>query len=167
MWWLLYRDCHGLFKPSQWWCVGTVIASKKQSINNYSSTICHCEQKQSINNYSPSFVIASEAKQSTNHKTVIKKQKRKEVIIIYQIKELIFNFQFWSSLRSFRTSWDDKLKWLSKHIIFPLCASIFSQPPCCFATSPLTKGGKPHKPLIINTKKEKKKNSLLFNKPKN
>ena len=29
-------------------------------------------------------------------------------------------------LRSFRTSRDDKLKWLCKHIIFPLCASIFN-----------------------------------------
>ena len=37
----------------------------------------------------------------------------------------IFNFQF-LILRSFRTSWDDKLKWLCKLIIFPLCASIFN-----------------------------------------
>ena len=29
-------------------------------------------------------------------------------------------------LRSFRTSWDDKLKWLSKLVIFALCASIFN-----------------------------------------
>ena len=54
-----------------------------------------------------------------------------------------------------------------------------SQPPCCFATSPLTKGGKPSQitthcssslrgvkrrsnpqPLITNTKTEKKKNSM-------
>ena len=59
-------------------------------------------------------------------------EKKKEFTIIHQIKKLIFNkilifnFQFWSSLRSFRTSWDDKLKWLCKHIIFPLCASIFN-----------------------------------------
>ena len=66
--------------------------------------------------------------------------------------------------------------------IFNFQFSIFSQPPCCFATSPLTKGGKPpqatthcssslrdfievvaiHKPQKTNAKTEKKKKSLSF-----
>ena len=76
---------------------------------------CHCEQSEAI------------------HKplAVNTKTKNKKFSIIHQIKELIFNeilifnFQF-IMLRSFCTSWDDKLKWLSKLIIFVLCASIFN-----------------------------------------
>ena len=52
------------------------------------------------------------------------------IMIIYKPLEnlvvfSIFNFQF-LMLRSFRTSWDDKLKWLSKLVIFTLYASIFN-----------------------------------------
>ena len=67
------------------------------------------------------------------------------------------NFQF-LILRSFRTSWDDKLKWLCKHIILPLCVSIFnfqffifnffSTPPVASQLPPLRREAKPHKPLL-------------------
>ena len=94
----------------------------------------HCEQSEAI------------------HKPLITntKTEKKEFTTFNQVKELIlneiliFNFQFSISYVS----------------IFNFQFSIFSQPPCCFATSPLTKGGKPHKPLIINTKTENKKNPM-------
>ena len=61
--------------------------------------------------------------------------KKKKFTIIYQIKELIFNFQF------------------------------LSQPPCCFATSPLTKGGKSHKSLLTTLRHCEGQRPVAIHKP--
>ena len=134
--------------------------------------------KQSTNHHSSPFVIASEAKQSTNHKTLIKKHKRKEITIIYQVKELIFNkilifnFQFSISYTSFVSHFVRRqAKMIMQAYHFPtLCFNFqflifnfqfLSQPPCCFATSPLTKGGKPPQTTEPLPKTEEKKNSSI------
>ena len=87
-------------------------------------------------NDSSFFVIASEAKQSINNKRLMQKQKRKRSYYYLSSQRINFkwniNFQF--SIFNFQ---------------------FFSQPPCCFATSPLTKGGKP--PQITNNKYKNKK----------
>ena len=127
-----YWDCHGLFKPSQWRCGGTVITrskTTKQSINH--CLFIHLQKRKRIpwmsnctpywdchgflkripwmSNCTPywdchGFFKASQwrcwgtviarsetTKQSINHKNHHQKQKRKEITIIYQVKELIFN----------------------------------------------------------------------------
>ena len=69
-------------------------------------------------------------------------------------------------LRSFRTSWDDKLKWLCKHIIFPLCVSIFNfslNPPVASQLPPLQREANPHKPQKVNTKIKRKRISWINN----
>ena len=61
-------------------------------------------------------------------------------------------------LRSFRTSWDDKLKWLSKHIIFPLCILIFNfslNPPVASQLPPLQREASP--PQTTNNKHKNRK----------
>ena len=75
-------------------------------------------------------------------------------------------------LCSFRTSWDDKLKWLCKHIIFPLCVSIFNflcinfqfsifnfslNPPVASQLPPLQREANPHKPQKVNIKTKRKR----------
>ena len=62
-------------------------------------------------------------------------RKEKEITIIYQIKELIFNFQF---------------------LIF----NFFLNPPVASQHPPLQREASPHKPLVVNTKTEKKKNYM-------
>ena len=145
VWWLPYRDCHGFFKASQW----------RAHNHNDGVEVLSLRAKRS----NP---------QTTNSK--YKNRKEKEIIIIYQVKELIsneiliFNFQFSISYASFVSHFvGQQAKMIMQAYHFPtLCFNFqfLSQPPCCFATSPLTKGGKPHKSLIINTKTEKKKNSI-------
>ena len=101
------------------------------------------------------FVIARLRRSRGNPQTTNSKYKnrKKEFTTFNQVKELIlneiliFNFQFSISYASFVSHFVGRqAKMLMQAYHFPtLCFNFqfLSQPPCCFATSPLTKGGKP------------------------
>ena len=115
---------------------------------------CHCEEQcdEAIHKHTHPFVIASEAKQSTNHYFLIHSQKNKKInhrLPLCHCEE-----------------WNDEA--IHKHTHPFVIASKKSNSSLLFfviARSKTTKQSTNHKKLIQKTKK--KKNSLLFIKLKN
>ena len=129
------------FTPSSLRDFAEVVAIHKPLIFIYS------QKNKKIHYHSPPSSLRAKRSNPQTINSKYKNRKEKEFTIIYQIKELIFNFQFSISYASFVSHFVGRqAKMIMQAYHFStLCFKFqfLSQPPCCFATSPLTKGGKP------------------------